>query len=202
MKAKAVVLLRAGVSRLAARMVSGPDGAIALLTAAGDAGNAEALALLGTMYAYGMGVRKDRRRAFGYDVRSAAAGSATGMFHIARALVFGEGTRRDPVAARRWLRKATTAGSAEALDLSAYCYRNGVGVRRDLPKAFALSTAAAKKGVPSAMYALGVCYSKGLGAPVDEALGRTWFRKAARAGDSEAIELVRRLEQTERPIRR
>jgi uncharacterized protein len=73
-------------------------------------------------------------------------------------------------------------------------YMNGEQMTRDPKKGAELFRQAAELGDDSGMYRYGQCFFYGVGMPHDLLVANDWFRKAARAGNSAAIDYCSRNE--------
>ncbi len=94
------------------------------------------------------------------------------------------------------LRRAASSGSVRAMLETGQCYTTGFcGEKFDYPQAIEWYSRAAAKGSSTAMYNVAVIYrdgDKANGFPANAALAKTWFRKAAAAGDADAQKELRR----------
>ena len=88
--------------------------ALPLLHQAIEAGNAEAMNVLGELYSFGRGVTQDSTEARRRYQKAAEAGSAQAMSNLGGLYQNGFGVARDYAQARRWYQKAAAAGEAEA----------------------------------------------------------------------------------------
>jgi soluble lytic murein transglycosylase-like protein len=85
--------------------------------------------------------------------------------------------------------------SVEKIRLNAINYEHGRdGVKQDTQKAFSLYCQAALKGDAESAYNLGFMYFNGRGISRDHALAARWFKQAANSGDSQARNILVRLE--------
>ncbi|MBS0234810.1 MAG: sel1 repeat family protein, partial [Proteobacteria bacterium] len=83
-----------------------------LLSRAANAGNAQAMNLLGEILQKGFGGNADlpAARAW-YETAAMSGGLSEAMFSLAMMLRNGEGGAKDPASARSWFEKAATAGN-------------------------------------------------------------------------------------------
>ena len=73
------------------------------------------------------------------------------------------------------------------------CFMYGKGEQRNYQAAFSYYMQAAKQNLPLAMYNVGVCYFNGVGVRQDKAIAEQYLRKAASAGNREAINALETL---------
>ena len=109
-----------------------PDAGDLLLRAA-EAGNAEAMNILGVLFVVGTRVPRDYPTALYWFQKAIDAGSSTAMNNVATMF----GTSRDPSRARTMFRKAAESGYAPAMVRISDDYARGSGVRPDLVEAYA-----------------------------------------------------------------
>lgn len=116
---------------------------------AANAGNLEALSMLGEMYYYGKGVKKDGTKAFSYYLKASELGDISSCINVAACFYDGIGVERNIEKSIQFLKLACdTNGEAESQ--LGYMYLTGDGVNKDpvlgeqyLLKAIALGDAAA-----------------------------------------------------------
>jgi TPR repeat protein len=86
--------------------------AVRLLTPYADSGNKTAQLNVGISYALGLGVQRDREKAYSL-LRHSTNGNEMYVW-IAKSLENGDGVAKDPAEAMTWYRIAADEGSAEA----------------------------------------------------------------------------------------
>ena len=91
-----------------------PDQAVALLTTAAEAGDAEACYNLALLLARGEGCARDARRAFGWFAKAAEQGIAPAQSRLGILYATGEGVAVDAIEAHKWFVMAARAGDAAA----------------------------------------------------------------------------------------
>ena len=123
---------------------------IGLLTPLAEAGNAEALYVLGRLRLEGKGVKKNEQRAAQLFSQAAEKGDISAQNAWATALARGQGTRRNYTEAARWFRKAAEQGLAEAQYNLGYLYAHGRGVKKDENAALDWYGRAANQGLADA----------------------------------------------------
>jgi hypothetical protein len=156
-----------------------------LLHDAAEAGDPEAEANLGYMYARGQVVVQDERKAIDLYRRSANQGDGEGMNALGYEYAFG--TKHDMSQAVHWFCQAIARGNPRAMNnLAGVLYSGGGGVPRDVDQARSLWEQAAALGNGGAMLNLGRSY-----ADTDKATGTQWVKRAALAGQPDAQEILR-----------
>ena len=75
-----------------------------VLVGAAEAGNVDAMNLLGALYTVGTRVPRDYSLAIRWFQKAADCGSVASMSNLATRYLFGIGTSRDHATALRWLR--------------------------------------------------------------------------------------------------
>lgn len=142
-------------------------------------GNGDSLMAIGRVYASGLGVPVDERKAFEYFQRAAHLGSLTGVREVGNAYAVGFGVPKNPEVAIDWFRKAAELGDGKAM-LSLYdSYNNGAGVAVDKKQAFEWLRKSAAVENPSAQYRLGLAYLTGNQVKADRNEAKKYFEKAA-----------------------
>lgn len=149
---------------------------------ASDAGCADAMLNLGTMYNSGDGVTKDTHKALMLTEKAANAGNA-----VAQQNMFVLLRESDPTRAISYLRKSAEQGHANAMrDLGVMTMTGQMGISVDVNKALQLEKGAAEKGNNVAMHDLGYFYANGLGVKKDLDKAAIYFYKGSKAGNQKA----------------
>ena len=120
------------------------------LTPLAEQGNADAQALLGTMYFKGQGVPKDFRLALKWYQAAADQGNPQGQFQIGAAYLNGIGVAKDGAQALKWLRLSADQGNSDAQLFLGLAYRNLHDVPNDFVQAYMWLHLAALAGDPLA----------------------------------------------------
>lgn len=94
-------------------------------------GDVEAQFKLGMLYAQGLGVERDPRKAHELLLAAAEAGNPAAQYVVARDYRYGIGTGRSPKVALMWLRESADRDFAPAQIALGRLYLSGDGVRRD-----------------------------------------------------------------------
>jgi uncharacterized protein len=146
-----------------------------------EAGDLEAMATLGNMYASGQGLAKDYQSAVHWLTPAAAAGLARAQHDLGALYYYGNGVPRDHAVAAKWFHAAAEQGfvASQAVLGEMYCQADPP----DYEKALQWLNKAADKGNTQALNRLGQLYRNGLGVPKDERKAFDCQRKAAEAGD-------------------
>ena len=139
---------------------------IAELRTAADKGEAWAQLFLGTVYAKGKGVPRDKVTA-----------ANLGLMYSN-----GDGVPENAVTAVKWYTKAAEQGYAKAQYKLGGAYTYGGDVPEDNVTAVKWYTKAAEQGYRKAQFYLGYMYSRGEGVPEDSVMAYMWFNLAAAQG--------------------
>ena len=86
-----------------------------VLVGAAEAGNVDAMNLLGVVYTVGTLVPRDYSLAIRWFQKAADGGSATAMSNLATLYLFGIGTSRDHATALRWFAHAAEFGDVHSM---------------------------------------------------------------------------------------
>ncbi len=155
---------------------------------AADQGNAEAQAMVGILYARGLGVERDDAQALQWFFKAANHGSARALSLLGDMYSAGRGVQKDDeMAADFYSRSAELfqlRGDPSAQASLGLAYLTGRGVEKDYNRAFAMFKRAADKEDQSAQYNLAFMLQQGLGAPRDENQAEEWYRRACKCNFS------------------
>ena len=121
------------------------------LLAAADAGDVEAMNLLGVLYVLGVQVPSDYSKAFNWFQKAIDGGSASAMHNLAQMYLYGIGVPRDYTNAFRWFQRSAAYGNVHSMYSAAVMAENGLGTPRDLRVSRALYHDAAESGFAPAM---------------------------------------------------
>jgi TPR repeat protein len=146
----------------------------------------KAMTLLGELYAEGLGVPRDDRRAAEWYKLAAAHGDSNAMFALAMFALNGRAGPRDRDASTRWLAAAAKLGHPLAAYDLALLYIEGQMFPQDFNRAAEFLRVAAQAGSADAQYALGTFYKTGRGVPQDARQAAQWWAKAALADNTDA----------------
>lgn len=117
------------------------------------AGDAESQYILSNMYAQGLDVEKDFKKAFEWVKKSAEQGYAAAEFNLASMYDVGEGVEQNFKKAAYWYTKVAEKGEAAAAYNLALMYEAGEGLEEDKIKAFSWLEAAILMGFNEAKIA-------------------------------------------------
>jgi len=154
---------------------------------AADAGQAEGMAKLGSMYESGRGVGTDYAQAISWYRKAADAGDGSGMSKLGSMYENGHGVQTDYAEAVAWYRKAAKAGDSTGMVDLGRMYAFGRGAEEDARQAMRWFRKAADAGDATGMRYLGREYERGLGVKTDLSQAAGWYQKAAEGGDKIAM---------------
>jgi len=152
----------------------------------GEAGNADALFLLGDISARGLGRPQNFVEAAGFYRQGADLGHSASLNALGRAHVEGLGVRQDPTLAVQLLQQAAQSGEGEFVYDYARALEAGLAGSDRLSDAAALYQAAASGGHAEAAANLGLLYMEGRGVERNLATAMEYLEQAAEAGDARA----------------
>lgn len=153
----------------------------------------------GDMYEYGKGTEKDISKAFYWYKKAAENGDSAGQNRLGLCYELAKGTTKNFVEAVKWYVKSAENDNANGQFNAGDMYENGKGVEKDYAKALAWYKKAAAHGHPGAMVALGRFYENGYGVKKDLAEAKKWYQKAKDAGDDDADDFLKSLEEKMKP---
>ncbi len=128
----------------------------------------EALNAIGLMYLFDDGEEQDAQKALEYFHQSASLGQPQGMYNIAQMYLNAKGVELDEAEGLRWLKKVAE------LEISVF------------DNAFKNDPSDAEL-VTHAKYMMGELVAAGRGTVADEVEANNWYRKAAEAGNTNAM---------------
>lgn len=166
---------------------------VKLFMKAAELGDAKAQNNLANYYYFGTVIAQDYERAFYWYSKSANQGNAAAQSTLALCYLEGLGVDKNPKIAVTWLRLAAEAGDVEAQSNLGKCFIDGIGTKVDYKEGVKWLKLAADARDSNALANLGACYYRGLGVEKNEALGKSLIRDAAKLGNKEAQEILRRL---------
>lgn len=154
---------------------------------------------VGDMYEYGKGTEKDISKAFYWYKKAAENGDSAGQNRLGLCYELAKGTTKNFVEAVKWYVKSAENGNANGQFNAGDMYENGKGVEKDYAKALSWYKKAAEHGHPGAMIALGRFYENGYGVKKDLVEAKKWYQKAKDAGDDDADDFLKSLEEKMKP---
>lgn len=186
-------LAEAGAQRPSETLSTAPGDAearelAAFLRPKAEAGDVEAMFMLGVMHDLGEGVAEDDAMAMQLFRRCAALGSADCERSVGIMYQNGQSVRTDLAEALRWFLKAAEHGNGEAAFDVANFHRDGVTVPPDEAKALAWYRKAADMGSSAGLVALGDIHLDGRhGIRADPAEARRLYAKAVEVDDRRGL---------------
>ena len=153
----------------------------------------------GDMYEYGKGTEKDISKAFYWYKKAAENGDSAGQNRLGLCYELGKGTTKNFAEAVKWYVKSAENGNANGQFNAGDMYENGKGVEKDYAKALLWYKKAAEKGHTGGMVAMGRFYENGYGVKKDLAEAKKWYQKAKDAGDDDADDFLKDLEEKMKP---
>lgn len=123
-----------------------PSKAVALFTAAANAGNAEAQLTLGYLYMKGQGVDVNLNKAVQLFAQAAEQGNRDAQYNVGLAHLRGHGAELNLAKAYQWFVRAAEQGDAGAQYNIGVMLWNGEGTEKNMPLAMAWFTLAAEAG--------------------------------------------------------
>jgi len=165
-----------------------PDAGDLLLRAA-EAGNAEAMNILGVLFVVGSRVPRDYSTALYWFQKAIDAGSSTAMNNVATMYLFGLGVPRDSANAFRWLERAAARGDVHSMYSVAVMADEGFGTSRDPSLARTMFRKAAESGYAPAMVRISDDYARGSGVRPDLVEAYAWLQVALERNESEDLQI-------------
>ena len=134
-----------------------------LATARAQNNDPKAMAMLGELYAGGLGIKRDFAKAADWYKRAADLGDREAMFALAMLRISGRGGPVNREEGAKLLASSAKLGSPKAAYNLALLYLDGQTLPQDLKRAAELLRIAADAGNPEAQYALATFYKEGTG---------------------------------------
>lgn len=160
------------------------------LTRKAESGDASAQSMLGLLYAKGLSVPRDLKKAVSLYEKASARGSATAQFRLAVLYENGNGVAKDLNKAVELYEKSAAGGYAIAQCYLGFLYQNGQGVVQDLAKAALWYQKAVNQEYPAAQTALAELYENGTGVPKNWQKATQLYQAAADHGDKTAMQAL------------
>jgi TPR repeat protein len=171
-----------------------PNEAFRWLKKAAADGLPSAMDTLGVSIQRGIAGVPNQSEAISWFRRAAQNQYAPAMYNLSKAL---REQRGDDPEANTWLRAASDAGFPEAsFDLSSALREGKWGIKSDVSEGVKLLRFAAENSEPRAMAEMSVLYSVGGYVQKDGALALAWRKRALATGDTEAIAILERYDQS------
>ena len=147
-----------------------------------EKGDRAAQTLIGEIYADGLGVAQDKKKAATWYQAASVNGDPLATFALAMMYQTGDGVDKDRQKAADLFQRAADAGNMMARYNLGLLYIEGSYVPPDLVKAAELIGEAAASGIPEAQYDYGGMLMEGAGVAPDAAAAAEQFRLAAESG--------------------
>ncbi len=152
-----------------------------------EAGDTEAQAWIGSLYANGEGVATDSAVAFYWYLEAAERGSLQAQANVGALYFMGQGVEKNLDEAVRWLSAAADGGDIYAIFNLATLYAKGEGVPENLERAAKYYRIAAERGHYPSQSRLGFMYAQGRGLSKDRVQAYLWLTLAAQHGIGSAL---------------
>jgi uncharacterized protein len=160
------------------------------LRRAGLAGDAQAAAVVGYLYARDGALPPNYAEAAMWLRRAAEAGHAAAARTLGRILLMGKGIPRDVGEAAHWLREAAAGGDEAArADLLRLVLNHELGAN-DQQAVIDMLRTAAEAGDPEAEYDLGLLLAHGIGVSRDDQAALAWICRSAKDGYPDATRML------------
>jgi len=154
---------------------------------AGAQGNPEAEGSVGTMYYYGLGVRRDYATALSWYERAAVQGDDRGEYEVGSMYYFGDGVPQSYSTALHWYELAAAQGNADAENSLGFMNEHGQALPQDYATALNQYQLAAAQDNAYADDNIGVMYDEGDGVGRDYASAIHWYEQALQNGPYNSI---------------
>jgi TPR repeat protein len=151
-----------------------------------EAGDAQAQATMGDLYANGEGVTQNYTQAAKWYQMAAAKGNPAAETALGDLCEAGQGVRRDMKEAAKWYEQAAQQGYARAQYNLATLYATGEGVGLNVPEALKWYGKAADQGDSLSQFNLGMRYLEGKGVAPNPVEAWKWLSLADANGVSDA----------------
>jgi|GEM_PF-2194835 len=139
---------------------------------------------LGNMYALGLGLKQNLKKAHDHYVRAAREGHIPSMHSLGVVYAQGLGVKKSYRIAAEWYQEAVKQDYVPSMYNLANLYTVGLGVEQDHEKARTLYEAAASAGDTRAMCNLGNLYRYGYGVPMNFTNAKKWYEEGAEKNDN------------------
>ncbi|MGZ9059409.1 MAG: tetratricopeptide repeat protein [Burkholderiaceae bacterium] len=156
---------------------------------AAEAGDAEAMNLIGILYILGVQVSTDHSKAVDWFQKAIDGGSASAMHNLAQMYLYGIGVPRDYTNAFRWFQRSAAYGNVHSMYSAAVMAENGLGTPRDLRVSRALYHDAAESGFAPAMVRVSDELARGA-AKRDLVEAYAWLQIASQSDLPQELQIV------------
>ncbi len=159
------------------------DQAKALYHQAAEAGNTDAMWMLGNICFFGLTGSEDHDAACLWYQRAAKLGNLSAMYDLGRCHYHG---RQDLPQAFHWFKEAAQKGSIEAMIDLSRCYLRGEGTEKNAAQAVSWLEKAVREDSVKARFELAMMYFRGEGVARDYGRAARLFRTVADQGYDDA----------------
>ncbi|MBE6946352.1 MAG: TIR domain-containing protein [Ruminococcaceae bacterium] len=150
---------------------------------AAEAGNADAMWMLGNLHFFGLTGAEDHDTACRWYQQAAKAGHLAAMYDLGRCHYHGRG---DYPQAFRWFKEAAQGGSIEAMIDLSRCYLRGEGTEKNAAQAVFWLEKAVREDSAKAKFEMAMMYFRGDGVARDYGRATKLFRAVANQGYGDA----------------
>ena len=164
-----------------------PETAFSLVKYAGDSRDRRAAALLGHMYAEGVGVKADLAKGLALLEKMEKLDVPDASYYLGHVYANPAAGLNDKAKAAAHFRRGAAAGQRQAAEALAVMLHTGDGIAVDLPEAVRYYDMAVQSGFPRAMNNLAAMYEEGKGVPKNAGKAMDLYRDAARLGHATAM---------------
>ena len=158
-------------------------------------GYAAAQNSLGYAYEWGQGIEMNMQDAMHWYHQAAEQGHVQAQNNLGTMYEHGKGVDDNEKQAIYWYQKAAEQGNPTAQRNLGLMYSKGAGgVKQNDETAFHWYLKAASQENPHAQYNVGMSYYYGKGVESDQNKARSWFEKAAKNGNYQALEALNQIQ--------
>ena len=148
---------------------------------------------LARCYEQGIGTAKNLQEAHSNYLLAANQGDDHSQYRLGYFYHTGTGVAQDYIKARQWYEKAAEKNHVYALNNLGWLYECGHGVAKDYNKMLSYYRRAMERNHPTATRNMALCYWHGKGVGVNLKIALELMEKAARQGNKDAVEEVKKL---------
>ncbi len=136
---------------------------------------------LGSCYVYGIGFRKNYKKALRFYKMAASGTDGDAEYKVAMFYKYGKGTKQSSKRYLQWLKRAADLRCPYALSDLGNSYKDGdAGIKKDERRAYLLYRDAARAGHYGGWHNLRICYEYGIGTRKNWALAKKCHANARR----------------------
>ena len=161
-----------------------------VIVRAAEAGNVEAMNLLGVLYILGLEVPRDYSKALHWYQKAIDGGSTNAMNNVAMLYLLGIGVPRDHANAAALFKRSAMRGSVQGMYSFAEMADRGMGISRDTRLAHGMYRSAAEAGYTPAMVRVSDDHARGHGARRDLVEAYAWLEVALQMGLPDELQIA------------